>query len=113
MTHEEFNNLKTIKDEKNPFSILYELESGERFYVEPAFFTQLHGFKERHTSQDYQRIIDEMIRLVKKNKRIVFTANFECPQTDVEDYIFLEINDVTDPLQIFVEDKSRGSDYGD
>lgn len=113
MTHEEFKNLKTLNDPKNPFSTLYVLDSGESFYVEPAFFTQLHGFKERHTAENYQKILDEMINLVKKNKKIVFTANFDCPQTDVDGYIFLEINDVTDPLKIFVEDKSRGSDYGD
>lgn len=112
MKHEEFENLKTETDTHNPFSTLYILDDC-RFYVEPAFFTQLHGFKERHTPIVYQKIIDEMIRVVKKNKRVVFTANFECPQTDVDDFIFLEITDVTDPLQIFVEDKSRGSDYGD
>lgn len=113
MNYEEFNNLKTIKDEKNPFSTLYVLDGGETFYLEPAFYTQLHGFKERHTPSDYQRIIDEMIAITKRNKKVVFTANFEYPQTEVEGYIYLEITDVTDPLHIFVEDKSRGSDYGD
>ena len=43
----------------------------------------------------------------------MFVGNFEFPQTEVEEHIFLEITDVTDPLKIFVEDKSRGSDYGD
>lgn len=112
MIHEEFKNLKTEIDANNPFSTLYILDDC-RFYVEPAFFTQLHGFKERHTPSDYQKIINEMIRLVRKNKRVVFTANFECPQTDASEFIYLEITDVTDPLKIFVEDKSRGSDYGD
>ena len=32
---------------------------------------------------------------------------------DVEGAIYLTIQDVCDPLLIFVEDKSRGSDYGD
>ena len=53
-------------------------------------------------------------KIVKKNKKVVFTGNFEFPQTETdEDYIILEITDVTDPLKIYVEDKSRGSDYGD
>ena len=77
------------------------------------FYIQLKGFKERHTERDYQRIIDRMIEVVKKNKKVVFVGNFDNPQTEVEGYIFLEITDITDPLQIFVEDKSRGSDYGD
>ena len=55
-----------------------------------------------------------MIEIVRKNKKVVFVGNFENPQTEVDDdYIFLEITDVTDPLRVFVEDKSRGSDYGD
>ena len=54
-----------------------------------------------------------MIEVVKKNKKVVFVGNFEYPQTEVEGFIFLEVTDITDPLKIFVEDKSRGSDYGD
>ena len=75
--------------------------------------TSLKGFKERHTAEDYQRIIDRMIEVAKKNKKVVFVGNFENPQTEVEGFIFLEITDISDPLKIFVEDKSRGSDYGD
>lgn len=113
MNYEEFQNLRLIKDEKNPFCALYVLDTGESFYLEPAFYTQMQGFKERHTTEDYQKIVNAMIEITRRNKRVVFTANFEYPQTDVEDYIYLEITDVTDPLHIFVEDKSRGSDYGD
>ena len=113
MIYKEFKDYKEVKDRNNPFCKHYVLDSGESFYVEPAFFTQLHGFKDRHDEETYQRIIDRMIEIVKKNKKVVFVGNFEYPQTEVEGYIYLEITDVTDPLQIFVEDKSRGSDYGD
>ncbi len=113
MTYPEFKNLKELNDSKNPFCKLYELEDGERFYIEPVFYTQLKGFEERHDKESYQKIIDRMLEVVKKNKRVVFVGNFEYPQTDVDGYIFLEITDITNPLQIFVEDKSRGSDYGD
>ena len=113
MIYEEFNNYQQVMDKNNPFCNHYILESGEDFYIEPVFYTMLKGFKERH-SEDYQRIIDKMIEVVKRNKKVVFVGNFEFPQTEVgEEYIFLEITDITDPLQIFVEDKSRGSDYGD
>lgn len=112
MIYEEFNHLKIIEDKNNPFSTLFELETGERFYIEPAFYTMLRGFLDR-LPNDYPRIIKAIFQTVKKNKRVVFTANYEFPQTEVEDYIFLEVTDVTDPLKIFVEDKSRGSDYGD
>ena len=112
MIYEEFKDLKLIEDKNNPFANLYELEDGSRFYIEPVFYTQLKGFKEQWAHK-YQSIIDELIKIVRKNKKVIFTGNFEFPQTVAEDYIILEITDVTDRLQIFAEDKSRGSDYGD
>lgn len=112
MNYPEFEHFKQLTDTNNPFSSLYELESGERFYVEPVFYTMLQGFKDHHPDK-YQIIIDAIIDAVKLNKKVVLTGNYECPLTNVEDYVFLEITDITDPLKIFVEDKSRGSDYGD
>ena len=112
MRYEEFKDFKELKDDKNPFSTLYELESGERFYIEPVFYTMLRGFKDHHKDK-YQSIVNKIIETVKKEKRVVFTGNYECPLTVVDGYIYLEITDITDPMQIFVEDKSRGSDYGD
>ena len=108
----EFKHLIKKEDPNNPFCALYYLESGESFYIEPVFYTQLMGFKDYHKEQ-YHLIIDKMIELVKKNKKIVFTGNFEHPLTEIDNYIYLEITYVTDPLKIFAEDKSRGSDYGD
>ena len=110
--YEEFKNLRKEKDENNPFCALYFLESGESFYLEPVFYTQLMGFKD-HFVDKYPLIIDKMLELVKRNKKVVFTGNFENPLTEVDNYIYLEVTDVTDALQIYAEDKSRGSDYGD
>ena len=112
MKYVEFEQYKQVKDENNPFSTLYELETGERFYIEPVFYTMLKGFKDHHPDK-YHLIVEEIISLAEKNKKVVFTGNYDCPLTNVEGYIYLEITDVTDPLRIFVEDKSRGSDYGD
>ena len=54
-----------------------------------------------------------MKQLVIQNKKVVFTLDYESPLTKADGYVYLEITDVTDPLGIYVEDKSRGSDYGD
>lgn len=113
MIYEEFSKYNLVMDKNNPFCNHYVLDNGDEFYVEPVFYTQLKGFKDRHSEKDYQRIIDRMIEVVKKNHKVVFVGNFEFPQTEVEGFIFLEVTDITDPLKIFVEDKSRGSDYGD
>ena len=110
--YEEFKHLKRLEDKNNPFCALFQYESGETFYLEPVFCTQLMGFKD-HFPDQYHLIIERMEELVKKNKKIVFTGNFEHPLTEVDNYIYLEVTDVTDSLQIFAEDKSRGSDYGD
>ena len=113
MIYPEFSEFRQEVDKENPFSNLYYLDSGECFYVEPVFYTHLRGFKDLR-EKEFPCIIERMIEVVKKNKKVIFTGNYECPQTlTSDDFIILEINDITDPLQIFVEDKSRGSDYGD
>ena len=112
MIFEEFKQFKTLTDENNPFTNFYMLETGESFYVEPVFYTQMRGFKEQFPDQ-YNLIVEQIIKMVKAKKKVVFTGNFESPLTEVDDYCYLEITDVTDPLQIYAEDKSRGSDYGD
>jgi len=114
MIFEEFNKYTLIEDNKNPFCNLYQTDDGCLFYVEPVFHTQLMGFK-MHYPDKMNEILLRIDNIVKKNKKVIFTGNYEFPQTEVNDdeFIVLEINDVTDPLHIFVEDKSRGSDYGD
>ncbi len=108
----EFSHLKIVEDKQNPFSTLFEYEGGSRFYIEPVFYTQLLGFK-MHYPNDFHRILKQMEIIVKKNRLVVFTGDFESSPSEVEGAIYLEITDITNPLHIFVEDKSRGSDYGD
>ena len=50
---------------------------------------------------------------MRKNKKVIFIGDYETNTFEKDGYIVLEITDITDPLHIFVEDKSRGSDYGD
>lgn len=102
-----------IRIEKDyPFSPHVIIDEECDFYFEPVVYTQLQGFKERHPDK-YHLIIEEMINRVKKNKKVVFVGDYESYFTEVPNYIYLEITDITNPLKIFVEDKSRGSDYGD
>ena len=112
MTYPEFEQYQQVIDPHNPFCPKFLIDAEHDFYLEPVFYTMLNGFKDHHADK-YQCIVDKMIEIVKKNKHVVFVGNFEYPQTEVEGYIYLEITDVTDRLQIYVEDKSRGSDYGD
>ena len=112
MNYEDFKEFKLVKDNKNPFTPHFVIDEDDDFYVEPVVFTQLQGFKERHPDK-YDLIISSMIDRVKKNHKVIFVGDFENYFTEVDGYIYLELLDITNPLKIFVEDKSRGSDYGD
>lgn len=112
MIREEFKQFEKIKNPEYPLLDHYVINSEIDFYIEPIFYSQLDGFKERH-SKEYNLIIDAIIQRVKKNKKVIFVGDFEENTFELPGYIILEIQDITNPLKIFVEDKSRGSDYGD
>lgn len=112
MRYEEFDQYKQITDPSHPFANCYETASGHRFYIEPGFYYALLGLKDKRPN-DYSRIIEAITDLIEKTERLVFTGNYETPFLDIDGYEYREITDITDPLEIFVEDKSRGSDYGD
>ena len=112
MSYEEFKEFKLEKDVENPFTYHFVIDETADFYVEPVVFTQLHGFKERHPDK-YDLILKAMVDKVKSLKKVIFVGDYENYFTEKEGYIYLELLDITNPLQIFVEDKSRGSDYGD
>ena len=108
--YSEWSNLKKLDDQKLIKG--FEFESGERFYIEPGFYTQLKGLRERYPDE-YSKVIKQMEKVCKTNKKVVFCVDFENPFLDLEGYIYHEITDVTDPIKVYFEDKSRGSDYGD
>ena len=112
MKYEEFKEFKLEKDNSNPFTPHFIIDEETDFYVEPVVFTQMHGFQERHPDK-YDLIVSTMIERVKKLKKVIFVGDYENYFTEKDGYIYLELLDITDPLKIFVEDKSRGSDYGD
>lgn len=112
MEYIEFNEYEPIVDPLNKLVHCYKDKQGNIFYVEPGFYDGLMGFKEKR-QEDFSRIMEEIDKTVKKNHKVIFTADFENPWITREGFIYREIFDITDPLLIFVEDKSRGSDYGD
>ncbi len=112
MHYEEFAHLTSKIDKDNPYTPMYILPSGETFFVEPAFYTQLTYLKGIYPDK-YRTIIEEMEIIVKNGKHVIFCHDFEHPLIKKDGYILLEIEDVTNRLGIYPEDKSRGSDYGD
>lgn len=116
MIYKEWENLKQIEDESNPFSTLYEYADGSRFYIEPMYYTYLTSAF-IHYEDRKEDILDEMEKIVKKNKLVIFSGmdeeEDEEPITKNESAIALTIYDVLNRLNIFIDNKSRGSDYGD
>lgn len=112
MLYPEFGQYKTFTDPQNPFVNGYKTQNDHVFYVEPGFYCALQGLKEKRRD-DFPRIMEEIEKTVEENQRVIFTGDYDSPFLEKEGFIYREITDITDPLDIFVEDKSRGSDYGD
>ena len=111
MEYPEFSKYQKVVDPKTLVNG-YQDEEGNIFYVEPAFYYNLHGFKDKR-AEAYEPILAKMEEIVKQFHHVVFTGNFEAPMYEKEGYIYKEIEDISDALGFFFEDKSRGSDYGD
>lgn len=109
MNYEEFKEFKETSDN----NFVKRFTKGKAsFYIEPAFYTQLMGLKERYP-ENFDKVIKEMKRQVEKNKLIAFVYDYENPFLDYGKAILREFVDITDACKVFYEDKSRGSDYGD
>ena len=71
----------------------------------------MEGFKERYGLEKYQNLLSKMKEKTTENI-VVFVNDFEEPTIDVEDAIYLEIQDLTNELRIFFED-CNCNEYGD
>lgn len=112
MLYKEFNQYKSIKNPLNPLCHYYEDEEGNSFFVEPGFYTAIMGYEDKSPDK-LPLILNKMDELIKKNHHIVFTADYENPFVNIDGYIYLEIEDITNPLGVTWVDDSRPSDYGD
>ena len=109
MNYEEFKKFQEVTD--NKFVKKFALKENT-FYIEPAFYTQLMGLKER-LPEEFNKVVETMINIVEANKNVAFVYDYENPFLDYKDAVLREFVDVTDQAKVFYEDKSRGSDYGD
>lgn len=112
MEYQEWSQYPKHNDSKSALCPGYILNKDARFIMEPAFYTQLENLKPLFPDR-FNDIVNQINERVIKNKKVFFTADIDAPFIVLKDYIYLEITDILDPMKIFVEDKSRGSDYGD
>ncbi len=112
MLYPEFNQYISFADPTNPLCNAYQTKEGHVFYVEPGFYLRMLGFKEKREER-YSDLLAAIYDFIAKNPKVVFTWNAEEPFMLKEGFLYREIQDFSDPLKIYVEDKNRGSDYGD
>ncbi len=110
--YEEWKDRTILIDLQNRFATCYQNPDGSIFYVEPQFYTYLQGYKMLRP-ESYSKLLCKMDEIVKKNRKVVFVGQEDNPLVETEGAIFLTAMDVADFCQVLVEDKSRGSDYGD
>ena len=112
MIYPEFSKYKPLEGEEYKLVNAYEDELGNILIVEPGFYYGLENVKLRREEvvPDIMKKIDEVL---KKEKRLILTGNFETPYINKENFIYKELADFLNLLNIYFEDKSRGSDYGD
>ena len=113
MEMKEFEKYKKVVDERYPHINKYELETGEMFFVEPNFYTQLEYAKD-HFLDKYEDILEHIENAVKRNKKVIFTADFDNPVVYLDDYIYRELSDIMGELKIGFDNKSNpDSDWKD
>ena len=107
-----WDNLEKVVDKNNPYTLCFKYDDENIFYVEPVFLLKLSGIQQ-FANERFMDVIEEMKRIVFKNHKVVFIGEEDEEITQVDDAIYLTIQDVCNLIHVFVEDKSRGSDYGD
>ena len=112
MDYPEFHAYTEYQDSENTLVHRYKNDAGDVFYVEPGFYDALLGFREKRAER-FDELMTAIDTVIRENHQVIFTTDFENPWITREGFIYREIFDLTDPLHIIVEDKSRGSDYGD
>ena len=108
----EWKDRQILIDLANRFATCYQNEDGSIFYIEPQFYTYHQGYK-RLRPENYQKILDKMDEIVKKNRKVIFQGDEDYPLIEKDEFIYLTAMDVADQAKVIIEKESRPSDYGD
>lgn len=112
MLYPEFSQYKPYSEHETRLVNSYLDDEGNFFYVEPGFYSQLLGYKEK-APDTLPKILKKMDEIIKTNHHVIFTMDYESPFVRKDDFIYVEIGDITDALKCTWIDDSRPSDYGD
>ncbi len=113
MRYPEFEKLTLMVDLRNRLAPCYGFDDGVRFYLEPGFYQALQSIRAIYPDR-YQDAIAAVETLARRNRVTIFAADDENPLVSLdENFVVYSPTDIIDFLGLAIEDKSRGSDYGD
>jgi len=114
MNYKEFDKLKINEDSKYKNIVpSYIVDKDSIFYMEPNFHTQLVNLKFQFLDE-YDDLIDSIILITKKYKKVIFTGNYDKPLIEIDDFIYRDINDVLSYNNLILDIKNNpDSDWKD
>ncbi len=114
MEYKFFKELERNKDEfldKYSCSYIYK---DSVFYIEPNFYTQLLYLENEFKGETFDKILNSILDISLRNKRVIFTGNFEDPLIVKDGFIYRDINDLLSENKIAFDIKiNPESDWKD
>lgn len=111
--HQYFSKYKKLIDLTNDkYSSAYRAKKDHLFYIENAFNDAFSRLEQIYPN-DFNLILKELEKTIEKNKIVVFCLNDEMTPIIRPDAIYITLYDLADSTNCNIENKSRGSDYGD
>ncbi len=112
MNYPEWADRQLMIDLRNKIAKCYKNKDGSIFYVEPGFYKAFEALKNIYPDR-IDDVLRKMDELTSSNKEVVYVSDPDDPLVIVEKAKYITIFDLTDSIGLLLEDKSRGSDYGD
>lgn len=112
MNYPEWADRQLMIDLRNKIAKCYKNKDGSIFYVEPGFYKAFEALKNIYPDR-IDDVLRKMDELTSSNKEVVYASDPDDPLVIVEKAKYITIFDLTDSIGLLLEDKSRGSDYGD
>ena len=110
--YEEFKDFEGIIDPQYPRIKCYK-NNDSIMFIEPNFYTQLVFLKDYYRD-NFDKIFNKIIEIALKNKKVIFTADFENPVVYKDGFIYRDINDILAELKLSFDNKSNpDSDWKD
>lgn len=101
------------KEAHSPISLHVRCSTCGEFYMDPIFKSQIDTLYEMYSTLNYNRLVDQMQKLVKDFGIVIFTGSADYPLTKLKGVILREIDDVLHPLGLKIQINSMPGGYGD